>query len=309
MKWAKFHSRFRSSCCGRFRNTRSDALAKNRHRTFDVRLIAATNCNLAHAVKERRLREDLYYRLNVVELAIPPLRERPEDLRALADSILVRVACRMGRQISGYPPYALEQILRYPWPGNTRELENVIERACVLAAGNTVNLAALPAAVSAPATATLLEAFSADALSFAVAGVGNDAKPITSGWTPQHATAMRSNFVTVTYGSDEGELRAEFGPQSELGPRMVLLAPGCGVPGIAESGSSLASPFVAASSWLRLLLDEVEHNTSPAPPASGATCSLRPDPHRRYAALRLAPEFRRPLTRRWRAEACSILRC
>ena len=88
-------------------------------------MIAATNRNLAQDVKERRFRRDLFYRLNVVELEIPPLRERPEDLRGLAASILVRVARQMGRPITGYTPEAFEQILRYPWPGNIRELETL----------------------------------------------------------------------------------------------------------------------------------------------------------------------------------------
>ena len=79
-----------------------------------------------------------------MELAIPPLRNRPEDLRGLADTILARVAGQMRRPITGYAPEALEQILRYPWPGNVRELENAIERACALATGDIVELAGLP---------------------------------------------------------------------------------------------------------------------------------------------------------------------
>ena len=91
-----------------------------------------------------RFRKDLFYRLNVVELEIPPLRDRPEDLRGLADTILARVATQMKRPITGYAPDALEQILRYPWPGNIRELENAVERACAIATGTVVELAGLP---------------------------------------------------------------------------------------------------------------------------------------------------------------------
>ena len=119
-------------------------VGENRQRKFNVRVIAATNRDLALDVKERRFRKDLFYRLKVVELAIPPLRERPEDLRGLADTILTRVAAQMKRPIAGYSPEALEQILRYPWPGNVRELENAIERACALATDNIVDLAGLP---------------------------------------------------------------------------------------------------------------------------------------------------------------------
>jgi two-component system, NtrC family, response regulator HydG len=103
-------------------------VGENRQRKFDV--IAATTRDLALDVTERRFRKDLFYRLKVVELTIPPLRNRPEDLRGLADTILARVANQMRRRMVGYAPDALEQILRYPWPGNIPELENAIERAC-----------------------------------------------------------------------------------------------------------------------------------------------------------------------------------
>lgn len=122
-------------------------VGENHQRKFNVRVMAATNRNLAVDVKERRFRSDLFYRLNVVELAIPPLRDRPEDLRGLVDTILARVAGQMRRPIIGYAPDALEQMLRYPWPGNIRELENAIERACALARGRLVELAGLPAEV------------------------------------------------------------------------------------------------------------------------------------------------------------------
>jgi two-component system, NtrC family, response regulator HydG len=105
-------------------------VGENRQRKFDVRVIAATTRDLALDVTERRFRKDLFYRLKVVELTIPPLRNRPEDLRGLADTILARVANQMRRRMVGYAPDALEQILRYPWPGNIPELENAIERAC-----------------------------------------------------------------------------------------------------------------------------------------------------------------------------------
>jgi hypothetical protein len=110
----------------------------------------------------------------------------------------------------------------------------------------------------APATARLLNDWAETAVSLNVAGVGNTVELIRQGWTPQDAAMAQSNVVTVTYGTVEGELKAEFGSHDEIGPRVVLLAPGCGFQGVQESGSSLASPYVAAASWLRLLLDEVE---------------------------------------------------
>ena len=110
-------------------------VGETRVRPVDVRLIAATHRDLRQEVAHKRFRQDLYYRLHVIDLVIPPLRERPEDLRALAAEFLARTAARLQRPIRGYAPRAFEQILRYPWPGNVRELEHAIERACVLAAG------------------------------------------------------------------------------------------------------------------------------------------------------------------------------
>ena len=119
-------------------------VGENRQRKYNVRVIAATNRDLAQDVSEGRFRKDLYYRLKVVELEVPPLRERPDDLRGLTGTILTRVAAQMKRPITGYAPDALEHMLRYPWPGNIRELENAIERACAVATSDRVELAGLP---------------------------------------------------------------------------------------------------------------------------------------------------------------------
>ena len=106
----------------------------------DVRLIAATNRNLKSMTDDREFREDLYYRLNVFPIWIPPLRERPEDIPLLATYFTQKIARRMNRNIDCIPRDALEQLSRYPWPGNVRELENVIERAVILTRGNTLNI-------------------------------------------------------------------------------------------------------------------------------------------------------------------------
>jgi two-component system response regulator HydG len=119
-------------------------VGENRQRHVDVRVIAASNRNLADDVAERRFRRDLFYRLSVVELVVPPLRDRPEDLRGLAQTLLVRIASLMERPMTGYSEKALEQMLRYPWPGNVRELENAVERACALATGSIIDLDDLP---------------------------------------------------------------------------------------------------------------------------------------------------------------------
>jgi two-component system response regulator HydG len=122
-------------------------VGENRHHHVNVRLIAATNRDLAKDVAERRFREDLYYRLNVVTFEIPPLRERLDDLRGLAEALLTRIARRMEQAISGFTAAALERILNYPWPGNIRELENAIESACALATAALIDVDDLPAAL------------------------------------------------------------------------------------------------------------------------------------------------------------------
>ena len=120
-------------------------VGENRARRINVRLIAATNRDLALDVAGHRFRLDLLYRLKVIELHIPPLRERPDDLRALAEILLRRVASpQMQRPLVGYTIGCMDRMLRYTWPGNVRELENVVERACALADGPLVDLDDLP---------------------------------------------------------------------------------------------------------------------------------------------------------------------
>ncbi len=110
----------------------------------DVRLVSATNRDLAALAKSGRFREDLYYRLDVVPIVLPPLRERPGDVEELARYFLGRLAPRIGRSVRGYAPEALELLRRHRWPGNVRELENVIEQALVFAEGDLVRPEDLP---------------------------------------------------------------------------------------------------------------------------------------------------------------------
>jgi DNA-binding NtrC family response regulator len=110
----------------------------------DVRLVAATHRDLARAVEEGRFRQDLYYRLNVVCLRIPPLRERPGDLPALIDHFCRRLSAEAGRPPLSFDAPTRALLLRYPWPGNVREISNVIERAVVLAGGPVIGLEELP---------------------------------------------------------------------------------------------------------------------------------------------------------------------
>ena len=115
--------------------------------SVDVRIIAATNLNLGEEVKSRRFREDLYYRLNVIELKLPPLRERREDIPLLVEAFLKKCGEVRGKEVKGVGEAALAMLMDYAWPGNVRELENVIERAVTLSRGDKISPDDLPAAV------------------------------------------------------------------------------------------------------------------------------------------------------------------
>jgi NtrC-family two-component system response regulator AlgB len=119
-------------------------------RSGDVRIIAATNHPLEVQIAAGRFREDLFYRLNVIEVALPPLRQRTADLLPLAERLLAFFAAQAGKAITGFTAEATSSIQRYPWPGNVRELRNALERAVILAAGTEIGLADLPPALAAP---------------------------------------------------------------------------------------------------------------------------------------------------------------
>jgi len=112
--------------------------------TTDIRLITATNKDLEQCIKEGTFREDLYYRLNVVSVSLPPLRERKDDILPLAQFFLRRFNKKVGREICEIPQDVLRILMGYDWPGNVRELENVIERAVVLATENAIEVSHLP---------------------------------------------------------------------------------------------------------------------------------------------------------------------
>ena len=115
----------------------------------DARLIALTNVDLTDAVRRRDFREDLFYRLNVVQIRVPPLRQRREDLPALIRSFLKNYAAKHGRPVAGIAPTALALLREYEFPGNVRELANTIERAVIVSTGERLEERDLPAAVSA----------------------------------------------------------------------------------------------------------------------------------------------------------------
>jgi formate hydrogenlyase transcriptional activator len=117
-----------------------ERLGSTRTIRVSVRLVAATNRDLAQMVADGRFRSDLFYRLNVFPILLPPLRERRDDIPRLVRHFAQKVARRMGRRIESIPAQTMEALVRYPWPGNIRELENVIERAVILSPGPELNI-------------------------------------------------------------------------------------------------------------------------------------------------------------------------
>jgi two-component system response regulator HydG len=114
---------------------------------FDVRLVVATNRDLETEIQEKRFREDLYFRINVVEVELPPLRSRGNDVLLLAHRFLADFATKVGKPLRGFTPDATKRLLDYSWPGNVRELQNTIERAVALAARELVTVDDLPARI------------------------------------------------------------------------------------------------------------------------------------------------------------------
>ncbi len=121
-----------------------ERVGENRPRPVDVRMVAATNADLEERVRKGLFREDFYFRLKVITVRLPPLRERRGDVLPLAEHFRRRYAARHGRPVEGFAPEALELLKRYDWPGNVRELENMVEAAVVLTEGRWIGPEALP---------------------------------------------------------------------------------------------------------------------------------------------------------------------
>ena len=113
-------------------------LGGKREINVDIRIVAATNKNLQKAIVDGELREDLYYRLAVVEIDLPPLRERADDIQLLANEFLSRFSQQNGKTITGFEDAAWEWIMSYHWPGNVRELKNAVERAVIMSRSSTI---------------------------------------------------------------------------------------------------------------------------------------------------------------------------
>ncbi len=127
-----------------------ERLGGSRTIVVDVRVIAATNKDLSRALEEKSFREDLYYRLNVFQIHIPPLRERREDILPLAEFFIAKISAEMGRAAISVHPHAQELLHRYDWPGNVRELSNAIERSLIVSRGDSILAQDLPLRTDAP---------------------------------------------------------------------------------------------------------------------------------------------------------------
>jgi len=120
-----------------------ERLGSESSRKIDVRIITATNRKLMKEVEQGRFRDDLFYRLNVYQITLPPLRQRHGDIPLLAHRFIRRFAERQGKRIDNVPQSVMDQLSAYQWPGNVRELQNVLERAVITTSGNTLRLAEL----------------------------------------------------------------------------------------------------------------------------------------------------------------------
>jgi two-component system response regulator AtoC len=139
-----------------------ERLGSHKPVAVDLRVVAATNRDPLQAVAEGRLRQDLYYRLNVVRVEVPPLRERRDDIPILAGHFLEKYSRELGRPTPALDPEALTQLAGYAWPGNIRELENMMERAAVLSQGDTISPTLLPDEVFNPVSAPISASGSVD---------------------------------------------------------------------------------------------------------------------------------------------------
>ena len=135
-----------------------ERIGSNQTRSADVRVVAATNRNLEEAIEDGFFRSDLFYRLSVFPIHLPPLRERREDIPGLADHFLATVADRLGREFSGIDAASMARLVEYSWPGNIRELQNVIEHSAILSDGGILQVQPMlvPSRVIAPIVASSL---------------------------------------------------------------------------------------------------------------------------------------------------------
>ena len=147
MRSARYPLQHRSNCCGCSRPKKFERVGGEHTLQVYMRILSATNKDLLQEVKKGQFREDLFYRLNVIPVGLPPLRHRPNDVPLLARHFLVQLASEQQKDIQGFSSEAMRLLLDYPWPGNVRELENSIEHAVVLAKGDRVEVSDLPSSL------------------------------------------------------------------------------------------------------------------------------------------------------------------
>jgi PAS domain S-box-containing protein len=183
---------------------------------LDLRVIAATNKNLREAVKENAFRQDLYFRLNVIHITIPPLRERPEDIPPLAEFFLQHYNKKFKRHMEGISPEAMRLLLNHDWPGNVRELRNALERAMILEDSSYISAASLPMSISHANTAAAPAASVAPPASFPEDGISleeNERRLLisalekTGGNQTQAARLLRITRDTLRYKMKKFDLR------------------------------------------------------------------------------------------------------
>ncbi len=189
-----------------------EPVGSERTESVDVRVIAATNRDLRAMVADGRFQEDLFYRLSVIPIELPPLRERPEDVPLLVEHFVRKHAQRMGRRIDGIEPTALERLAAYRWPGNVRELENAIERAVVLATGTVIDAAAISMVEPPAAPAAGRPALGAPARERRVGGAGVGAARPAAGGRRQEGRGRAPRHQPARPQLLPGEVQDRVGP-------------------------------------------------------------------------------------------------
>ena len=187
----------------------------------DVRLIAATNKNLEKAITEGAFREDLYYRLNVFTIFVPPLRERKPDVMALADHFFEKYAIKHGKNIKRISTPAIDMLMSYHWPGNVRELENAIERAVLVCDGQVIHAHHLPPTLqTAEASGTVMSLTLREALVAYEKDLIQDALKTTRGkfGSKRHGCSIPRSGFSTTGSSIMGSTPTGFASCLCLGP-------------------------------------------------------------------------------------------
>jgi two-component system response regulator HydG len=187
-----------------------DRIGAARSIEVDVRVVAASNRDLAEQVRRGQFREDLYYRLSVITIVVPPLRDRPDDVPLLAEHFLARFRASAARRIRGFAPAALRALAAHAWPGNVRELRNAVERAVVLGAGEWIEAEDLPdhVAVIAPRPRTPTPPMGSMALAAPLATIAAAAVDAPAGAARSLRDLERDGIVAALAATGGNKARA-----------------------------------------------------------------------------------------------------